>query len=446
MITALSPLDGRYAGKMADLTGYFSEYALIKYRLMVEISWLMALSAEPGIRELPAFTDKELELLDTLVKNFSEKEAARVKEIEKTTNHDVKAVEYYLREKLSKTGLKNRLEFIHFAATSEDINNLAYALMIQGGLRDVLLPAMDELNKKVIQLAKKWQKTPLLAMTHGQPASPTTVGKEFLVFAGGLARQLSQLKKQEIMGKMNGATGNFNAHVAAYPKVKWQLLSKKFVQNLGLVYNPVTTQIETHDFLAELFDCVARFNTVLLDLDRDMWLYISRGIFRQTVVKGEVGSSTMPHKVNPIDFENSEGNIGLANALLRHMAEKLPVSRLQRDLSDSTVMRNIGVAFGHGLLAYQSALKGLKKLELNTKVIQEELDANWMLLAEPIQTVLRKNGVKGAYEKLKELTRGKTVGKKEIQTFIRSLHLPKDDETRLLALSPASYTGLASEL
>ena len=445
MITSLSPLDGRYANKVSELAPYFSEYALIKHRLMVEISWLMMLSSEPGIKELPHFSDKELKILESLIKNFDEEEANEVKKIEKTTNHDVKAVEYYMKKKLEKTTLKKHLEFIHFACTSEDINNLAYALMIQEAGNHVLLPVMNELNKKIIQLAKKWKKIPMLSLTHGQPASPTTVGKEFLVFANRLARQMKALDKQETLGKINGATGNFNAHLSAYPKVDWQKLSKKFVQNLGLVHNPITTQIEPHDFQSEICDGIARFNTILIDLDRDMWSYINRGVFKQNVIKGEIGSSTMPHKVNPIDFENSEGNLGLANSLLRHLSEKLPISRMQRDLTDSTVQRNIGVAWGYSILAYKSALKGLEKLELNKKVIQCELSANWMLLAEPIQTVMRKHAMPKAYEKLKELTRGKVIGQKEVQAFIKSLKIPKEDKDRLLKLTPETYIGIADK-
>jgi len=446
MITSLSPLDGRYASKVADLVPYFSEYALIKYRLIIEVSWFMALSAEKGIKELPAFSDKELKLLENLIANFDEKEAEKVKAIEKRTNHDVKAVEYYVKDKLRATSLKKHLEFVHFACTSEDINNLAIAKMIQDAGNKVLLPTMQELHKKIKELAVKWRNEPMLSLTHGQPATPTTVGKEFLVFAKGLERQIGLLQKQDVMGKINGATGNWNAHYVAYPKVNWLELSKKFVHNLNLVFNAYTTQIEPHDFQSEICDGIARFNTILLDLDRDMWMYISRGVFTQKTVAGEVGSSTMPHKVNPIDFENSEGNLGLANSLLRHMSEKLPISRMQRDLSDSTVQRNIGVAWGYSILAYKSALKGLGKLELNKKVIQEELESNWELLAEPIQTVLRKHGVTGAYEKLKELTRGKKVTKELMRDFIKKLSVPKEDKDRLLKLSPATYIGLADKL
>lgn len=446
MITALSPLDGRYKSKVEEFTPYFSEYALIKHRLIVELSFFMTLSAENGIPELPGFNNKELKLLEDMVKNFDEKEAKRVKAIERITNHDVKAVEYYIKEKLEKTSLKKHLEFVHFACTSEDINNLAYGLMLKGAGEHVILPQMKEVVKTVKKLARKWRKIPMLSMTHGQPATPTTIGKEFLVVATRLERQMDILKKQEILGKLNGASGNFNAHLSAYPKVNWPKLSKKFVQNLGLTYSPYTIQIEPHDYQSEIYDTVARFNTVLLDLDRDMWMYISRGVFKQSVIKGEVGSSTMPHKVNPIDFENSEGNLGMANAMLRHLSEKLPLSRMQRDLTDSTVQRNIGVCFGYSLLAYKSSLKGLSKLELNKKIIQAELDRNWALLAEPIQTVMRKNGVPNAYEKLKELTRGKEINKETVRAFIKTLKLQEDDKKRLLKLTPANYIGLAGKL
>jgi adenylosuccinate lyase len=446
MITSLSPLDGRYSSKVNELVPYFSEYALIKHRVIVEISWLMMLSSEKEIKELPPFSDKDIKTLQSIIENFDEKEAEKVKEIEKTTNHDVKAVEYYIRQKIEKTPLKKYSEFIHFACTSEDINNLAIALMIQGAGNDVLLPIMKKLIGEISALAKKWKGIPLLSLTHGQPATPTTVGKEFLVFEKRLERQMKALDKQETLGKINGATGNFNAHCVAYPKVDWMMLSKKFVQNLGLVWNPVTTQIEPHDFQSEICDGIARFNTILIDLDRDMWNYISRGVFSQKTVKGEIGSSTMPHKVNPIDFENSEGNLGVANSLLRHMSEKLPISRMQRDLTDSTVQRNIGIAWGYSILAYKSTIKGLGKLELNKKFIQQELDENWALLAEPIQTIMRKNGVPGAYEKLKELTRGKEITKETVRKFISGLKIPKEDKERLLKLTPETYIGLAEKI
>ncbi len=446
MITSLSPLDGRYKDKVEVLAGFFSEHALMKFRLLVEVRFFQALADEKRITELGALSATEKDLLESLVKNFSAKEAERVKTLEKTTNHDVKALEYYLKEKLGKTSLKNRLEFIHFACTSEDVNNLAYGLMLKGAIEKVMRPTLEDLQKTLKKQARAWQKEPLLALTHGQPATPTTVGKELKVFAHRLARQIAQLKKQEFLGKLNGATGNYSAHMAAYPGVDWPALSKSFVQSLGLTWNPLTTQIESHDGMAELFHGLMRANTILLNLNRDLWMYISRGVFRQKAVAGEIGSSTMPHKVNPIDFENAEGNLGLANALLSHMAEKLPISRLQRDLTDSTVQRNSGMAFGYALLAYRSTLKGLGRLELNKKVIQEELENNWELLAEPIQTVLRKHGVRGAYEKLKALTRGKKVTRETLKKFIQSLKIPEADKKRLLALTPATYLGLAQKL
>ena len=446
MITAISPLDGRYRAKVEELMPYFSEYALIKHRLIVEIAFFMALSAEKDIKELPIFSDKELKLLEDLVLNFDEKEAEKVKDIEKKTNHDVKAVEYYIKNKLEKTTLKKHLEFVHFACTSEDINNLAYALMIRSAGKQVMLPQIKEILDTLKVLAKRWKKVPMLSLTHGQPATPTTVGKEFLIFAKRLERQYDQLKIQEVLGKLNGASGNFNAHFSAYPKVDWTKLSKKFVQNLGLVYNPHTAQIEPHDYQSEIYDTLALINSILIDLDRDMWIYISRGLFKQKVVAGEVGSSTMPHKVNPIDFENSEGNLGLANAILRHLSEKLPNSRMQRDLTDSTVQRNIGVGLGYSLLAYKSTIKGLNKLELNKKVVQEELDRNWALLAEPIQTVMRKHAIPNAYEKLKELTRGKEITKESVREFIATLKLPKEDKDSLMKLTPHTYIGNAANI
>ena len=446
MLTNLSPLDGRYADKVSDLSYYFSEYALIKHRLIVEISFFLMLSAESGIEELPPFSNKQLKIVEDVVRNFDEKEAKIVKNLEKKTNHDVKAIEYYIKNKLKKTPLKKHPEFIHFACTSEDINNLAYALMLKGGVQDVMLPIMKKIHSKISQLSKRWRNVPLLSLTHGQPASPTTVGKELLVFASRLERQIQLLKKQEFLGKINGASGNFNAHLSAYPKVNWMKLSKKFVQNFGLTWNPHTTQIEPHDYQSEIYDTVARFNTILTDFNRDIWSYISRGVFKQKAVKGEIGSSTMPHKVNPIDFENSEGNLGIANSLLRHLSEKLPISRMQRDLSDSTVQRNIGLAFGYSLLACKSTLKGLEKLELNKIATRKELENKWELLAEPIQTVMRKHGVPNAYEKLKELTRGKGITKEAVQNFIESLKIPKEDKEHLLKLSPEKYIGLADKI
>ncbi len=446
MITALSPLDGRYGSKVSELSEYYSEAALIKYRVIVEIEFFKALAMEPGIKELPKLSAKETALLDKIIANFDEKEAQKVKDIEKTTNHDVKAVEYYIKDKLKGSSLKKHLEFVHFACTSEDINNLAYGLMLSEGVQNIVLPTMEELLAEVKGLAKKWKKTPLLSLTHGQPATPTTVGKEFLIYEKRLERQIKMLKKQEYLGKINGATGNFNAHISAYPKVNWPKLSESFIKKLGLTPNKYTYQIEPHDYQSELYDTVARFNTVLIDLNRDIWAYISRGVFKQKVIKGEVGSSTMPHKVNPIDFENSEGNLGLANAVLRHLSEKLPISRLQRDLTDSTVQRNIGTSFGYSLLGYKSTMKGLSKLELNKAIAEKELDENWALLAEPIQTVMRKHGVPNAYEKLKELTRGKSIDQKSVQAFVETLKIPKEDKDALLKLTPAKYIGLADKM
>jgi len=446
MITALSPLDGRYHSKVSELSPYFSEYGLIKHRLMVEISFLMMLSSEKGVEELPAFSDKELKLLEDILKNFDEKEAEKVKKIEATTNHDVKAVEYYLKEKLKKTSLEPHSEFIHFACTSEDINNLSYALMLKGAMENVMLPHLKEMVKKMNALAKKWKTVPMLSLTHGQPATPSTVGKEFLVIAKRLERQLELFKTQEFLGKLNGATGNFNAHLIAYPTVNWMKFSEKFIKNLGLTPNFYTTQIESHDYQSELYDVTTRFNSILIDANRDIWMYISRGLFKQKVVAGEVGSSTMPHKVNPIDFENSEGNLGLANAIFRHLSLTLPHSRMQRDLTDSTVQRNIGVGFGYSLIAYKSTLKGLNKLELNKKFAQEELNKNWALLAEPIQTVMRKHAIPNAYEKLKELTRGREISKESVRVFVETLEIPEEDKKRLLELSPESYVGMAKEM
>lgn len=440
-LNALSPLDGRYQTKVSQLSHFFSEYGLIKYRLLVEIAFFVALSQEKNIKEFPALSKTNINYLSKIAENFDEKEAQKVKDIEKKTNHDVKAVEYYLKQKIEKSGMKKYSEFVHFACTSEDINNLAYALMIKDSLEQVCFPAIDSLEKEIRKSAKKWKDVSLLSKTHGQPASPTTVGKEFLVFAERLKRQFDIFKKQEILGKINGASGNYCAHAIAYPNVNWLQFSKKFVKKLKLTPNLVTVQIEPHDYMAEIFDCFKRINTILLDFDRDMWMYISNGIFKQKLKAGEVGSSTMPHKVNPIDFENSEGNIGLANALFSHMGEKLMVSRLQRDLSDSTVQRNIGSAFGYSLLAYQSTLKGISKIELNEEACAEELDNNWEVLAEAIQTVMRKHNIPKPYEKLKELTRGKRLKQQDVVTFIAKLKIPKEDKDRLLTLTPGKYVG-----
>ncbi|NOU35661.1 MAG: adenylosuccinate lyase [Kiritimatiellaceae bacterium] len=442
-ITALSPLDGRYESKVAELQDIFSEYALIRCRVQVEVLWLKALCAEKRVQECRALSKAESKLLDAVIADFSPAEAEKVKLIEKTTNHDVKAVEYYLKERIAGTSLEALGEFLHFACTSEDINNLSHALMLKQG-REILAVAQNELIADLSAKAKQWKAVPLLARTHGQTASPTTIGKELAVFASRLCRAAEVFQALEVRGKLNGAVGNYNAHLAAYPDVDWPALAKRVIEGeLGLTQNPFTTQIEPHDYMAELFDALARFNTILLDLDRDVWTYISFACFKQKTVKGEIGSSTMPHKVNPIDFENSEGNIGLANALLRYMAEKLPVSRLQRDLTDSTVLRNMGVAFGYTLLAYSSTLKGLGKLELNEAKLVADLDNAWEVLAEPIQTVMRKAGVEKPYEKLKELTRGKAITAETIHTFVRGLEIDAADKKRLLAMTPASYIGLA---
>ena len=446
MITAISPIDGRYASKVRPLTNCFSEYALIRNRIKIEVLWLMALCAEEKIPECRPLTQDEKDFLLDIIEGFTPEEANKVKDIERVTNHDVKAVEYYIKDKIAATSLEPLSEFIHFACTSEDINNLSHALMLKDGLRE-LLPVQQEIIDKLKALAQKWKAVPMLARTHGQPASPTTMGKELAVFADRLLRQKKRVEEVKLLGKINGAVGNYNAHLAAYPDVDWISLAKEIVENkLELELNIFTTQIEPHDYMAELFDAISRFNTILLDLDRDIWTYISMAYFGQKTVKGEVGSSTMPHKVNPIDFENSEGNLGLANAVFRHLAAKLPVSRLQRDLSDSTVLRNMGVGFGYSLIAYKSTLKGLGKLQLNEHVLARDLDNAWEVLAEPIQTVMRKAGIEKPYEKLKELTRGHKITEKEIRQFIETLRLDEKDKKRLLELTPAKYTGMAQKI
>ena len=444
-LTAVSPIDGRYAGKCAEFREIFSEYGLIKRRVAVECAWLEALCAEPGVAECAALGDAERESLRAIAEGFSLSDARRVKEIEATTNHDVKAVEYFLKEKVAGTALASRSEFIHFACTSEDINNLSHALMLRDG-KALLRSAMDELTGRLAAMAGEWAAVPMLAHTHGQPASPTTVGKELAVAVARLRRQQAEIDRIVMPAKMNGAVGNFNAHLSAYPDVDWVALSGRLIASLGLRQNPLTTQIESHDGIAELFDAICRWNSILLDLDRDVWMYVSMGYFKQRTVKGEVGSSTMPHKVNPIDFENSEGNIGLANAVLGYMARKLPVSRMQRDLTDSTTLRNMGVGFAYALIAIRSTLKGLGKLELNPSRLAEDLDSNWEVLAEPIQTVMRKVGMDRPYERLKELTRGRRVTAETMRDFIAALPLPEEDKARLAALSPATYTGIAETL
>ena len=447
-LTALSPLDGRYERKVAVLREHFSEFALIKHRVHVEIDWLIALSRESQVVECPSFSANLIDVLHGATANFSVADAERVKVIEATTNHDVKAVEYWLRERFHDNAeVVKSQAFIHFACTSEDINNLSHALMLKSAMAAVVLPALTRIEAKLQSLAHTHAGVAMLAHTHGQAASPTTLGKEMANVSHRLQRAHQSLADVAIMGKINGAVGNYNAHLSAYPEFDWPAFSKKFVEGLGLTFNPYTTQIEPHDYMAELFDALARANTILIDLNRDIWGYISLGYFRQITKPGEIGSSTMPHKVNPIDFENSEGNLGLANALLRHMAEKLPISRWQRDLTDSTVLRNMGVGFGYCLLAYDSLSRGLDKLEVNQTKIAAHLDASWDVLAEPIQTVMRKFGIDDAYEQLKELTRGKGgIERDSLRGFITQLSIPDADKKRLLALTPANYIGLASEL
>ena len=445
-LTALGPLDGRYAAKVAPLRAIFSEYGLIRRRVQVEIAWLRALCAEPGIPEALPLTPDEDRLLDALANGLSLAEAQRVKEIEVATNHDVKAVEYFLREKFAGTSLAARNEFVHFACTSEDINNVAHALMLRDGLA-VLRVYQKAVEESLAAVARDTRDTPMLARTHGQAASPTTMGKELAVFVSRLRRQSAQLDTLVLPAKLNGAVGNYNAHLAAYPDVDWPALSRRVLETtFGLRQNPLTTQIEPHDGMAELFDALARWNTVLLDHDRDIWSYVSLGYLGQKTIKGEVGSSTMPHKVNPIDFENSEGNLGVANALLAHMARKLPVSRLQRDLTDSTVLRNMGLAFGYCLVSCQSTLKGLGKIVVNPARLAADLEHAWEVLAEPIQTVMRKADLANPYERLKEMTRGKKMDAATLKAFIEGLDLPAADKKRLLLLTPAAYVGLAARL
>ena len=447
-LNALSPLDGRYQAKLDALRPYFSEYALIKHRTFVELEWLKALAAAKDLQEIEPFSAVTIKELDTVIAHFSETDAAQVKAIEARTNHDVKALEYWLKEKFdANSEIKNASEFIHFACTSEDINNLSHGLMLKSARDTVMLPFLVDLIARLSELAQQLADQPMLARTHGQTASPTTMGKELANVVYRLQRQQKQLKNNEILGKINGAVGNFNAHLSAYPNVDWESFAKKLVEGLGLVYNPMTIQIEPHDYMAELFDTFSRINTILIDLNRDIWGYISVGYFKQKVKAGEIGSSTMPHKVNPIDFENSEGNLGLANAVLRHMAEKLPISRWQRDLTDSTVLRNMGVAFGYTLLGYDSCLRGLNKLEINPIKLAEDLDNSWEVLAEPIQTVMRRYGLANPYEQLKELTRGKGgINKASLHTFISGLNIPADAKKSLLEMTPASYIGKAMEL
>ncbi|WP_415878801.1 adenylosuccinate lyase [Methylomonas sp. TEB] len=445
-LTAISPIDGRYASKVDALRPIFSEYGLIRYRVEVEVRWLQALAAEAKIAEVPALSAEATAVLNKIVSDFCEADAQAVKDIEKTTNHDVKAVEYFLKEKIKGNAELHAVnEFFHFACTSEDINNLSYALMLKEG-RGLILAEIDATIDAIKQLALASAEQPMLSRTHGQSATPTTVGKEFANVVARMQRQRQQLANVELLGKINGAVGNYNAHSVAYPDVDWAVFAQNFVESLGLTFNPYTIQIEPHDYMAEFFHALSRFNTILLDFDRDVWGYISLGYFKQKTVAGEVGSSTMPHKVNPIDFENSEGNLGLANAIFGFLADKLPVSRWQRDLTDSTVLRNIGVGIAHTSIAIQSSLKGISKLELNPALIDQDLDQNWEVLAEPIQTVMRRYGIEKPYEKLKELTRGNRVTGEGMRAFVEKLEIPAQAKAELLALTPHSYTGYAAAL
>ena len=445
-LTALSPIDGRYGGKTAELRPYVSEYGLIHHRVIIEIEWLKALADHPGINEVQPFSQNAIDLLNNIKVNFNETDAQRVKDIESKINHDVKAIEYFIKEKLEPLDELNSIsEFVHFACTSEDINNLSHALILKGSRDNILLPEMDRLINTIADLAVEFAAIPMLARTHGQPASPTTVGKELANVVARLQRQRSQTAASTLLGKINGAVGNYNAHLSAYPDIDWQQMAEKFIASLGLELNPYTTQIEPHDNVAELFDAIARFNTIVLDFDRDIWAYISNGYFKQKMISGEVGSSTMPHKVNPIDFENSEGNIGIANALLNHMSAKLPVSRWQRDLTDSTVLRNEGVALAYSILAWKSTLRGCSKLEVNEERLQADLMANWEVLAEPIQTVMRRYSIEEPYEKLKALTRGKGINQETLKNFIEQLEIPESARKQLLDLTPATYTGNAEQ-
>ncbi|MGP9684971.1 adenylosuccinate lyase [Halomonas sp. AOP25-F1-15] len=442
-LTALSPVDGRYASKAAALREHFSEFGLIRARVIVEVRWLQRLAEQAQITEVPPLSTDATAFLEQLITEFSLQDAERIKEIERTTNHDVKAVEYFLKEKIAdQSELHAVTEFIHFACTSEDINNLSYGVMLSDGLK-AMLPTMHEVADDIAKLAIAHAAQPMLSRTHGQTATPTTLGKEMANVAYRLKRQLKQIEAVEMLGKINGAVGNYNAHLTTYPEVDWEANARTFVEGLGLTFNPYTTQIEPHDYIAELFDAICRFNTILIDFDRDVWGYISLGYFKQRTVEGEIGSSTMPHKVNPIDFENSEGNLGLANAILGHLSQKLPISRWQRDLTDSTVLRNLGVGLAYGLIAYHASLKGISKLEANPERLDTDLDNSWEVLAEPIQTVMRRYGIEKPYEKLKQLTRGKRIDQAGFAAFIDSLELPNDVKTELKALSPASYIGNA---
>ena len=447
-LTAVSPVDGRYGSKTIALRSIFSEFGLLKYRTIVEIRWLQKLAATSEIKEVPSLSQEATQYLDDIATQFNETDAARIKEIERTTNHDVKAVEYFLKEKVADLPELHAInEFIHFACTSEDINNTSHALMLKEARDTVILPEIRNIIDGIRKLANDYRDIPLLSRTHGQPASPSTMGKEMANVAYRMERQYKHIANTEILAKINGAVGNYNAHLSAYPDVDWHQFSQEFItQSLGVDWNPYTTQIEPHDYIAELFDAVARFNTILIDFDRDIWGYIALGHFKQKTIAGEIGSSTMPHKVNPIDFENSEGNLGLANAMLNHLGQKLPISRWQRDLTDSTVLRNLGVGVGYAIIAYTSTLKGLSKLEINADALVSELDRNWEVLAEPIQTVMRRYGIEKPYEKLKELTRGKRVNEAAMHEFINGLDIPADEKARLQTMTPANYIGQAIEL
>lgn len=443
-LTAISPIDGRYSSKCNELRDIFSEYGLLKYRVQVEVTWLKKLASCEGIKEVAPLSASAIEFLDNIVKNFSVENAQRIKDIEKTTNHDVKAVEYFLKEQVANNEeLAKISEFIHFSCTSEDINNNSHGLMLLNGTNNVLLPTLKKIIDAIRDLAYQYKDVPMLSRTHGQPATPSTLGKEMANVCYRLHRQYQQIANVRFLGKINGAVGNYNAHMVAYPNVDWRKFSEEFVTSLGLTWNPYTTQIEPHDYIAELFNAISRFNTILIDFDRDIWGYISIGHFKQKTIAGEVGSSTMPHKVNPIDFENSEGNLGIANAVFTHLAQKLPISRWQRDLTDSTVLRNIGVAFGYSLIAYQSSLKGISKLEANPDNMAADLDSNWEVLAEPIQTVMRKYAIEKPYEKLKALTRGRRVNAQIMHDFVATLEIPEDAKAELQELTPASYIGRA---
>lgn len=446
-LTAVSPIDGRYADKTYELRQIFSEWGLMKYRVTVEVRWLQALAAHPKIVEVPALSEEASAFLDAIVANFSVEDGQRIKAIEAETNHDVKAVEYLIKEKIANHAELSAIkEFVHFACTSEDINNLSHALALKEARDDVLLPYMDAVISSIRSEAFKYANQPMLSRTHGQPASPTTLGKELANVVARLRRQRQAFMHVPLLGKINGAVGNYNAHRIAYPDVDWQTFAHEFVESLGLNWNSYTTQIEPHDYIAEYFDAMCRYNTILIDFSRDVWGYISVGFFKQRVVKGEIGSSTMPHKVNPIDFENAEGNLGMGNAIMSHLAQKLPISRWQRDLTDSTVLRNLGVGLAHVMIGLKSLQKGIGKLEANPEALNADLEANWEVLGEAVQTVMRRYGIDGAYEKLKELTRGQRVDADAMRAFIESLDIPKDARKRLLALTPGSYIGSAAEL